>query len=394
MPRKYRILVVSSKFYPEYSGSGLRAHRTYKRLKKKYRIDFDVVSSSLQYTGYKKYMYGELFIYRISGLLKVWGFSGILRKIVIWINLPFEIFFAWVFIRQRIKNYDLIHTFGDSWTVGFLTWYFSKKKKPVIRELCNESPSPFFPKRFARFMKPIFLNNNKSKIVAISPKLEVMAKKFDVQSVWQRPNPVNAIEYSLSNKSNKYTLRKKLTKFTDTDVILLNIAMFWRNKNQRFLIKLLSSLEDKYKLILIGVVKEERENYYQQVISDIKKFSLEDRVEIIPNFVKNPYDYMSLADVYLFPSKHEGLGTTILESQACGTPVLSNQLPGITDTWIKNGSGGYSCKLEPELWAEKILETLSIPEEILNKNSDYILSKSNSDLIDTGYMDIFEKLVN
>jgi hypothetical protein len=129
MPRKYRILVVSSKFYPEYSGSGLRAHRTYKRLKKKYRIDFDVVSSSLQYTGYKKYMYGELFIYRISGLLKVWGFSGILRKIVIWINLPFEIFFAWVFIRQRIKNYDLIHTFGDSWTVGFLTWYFSKKKK-------------------------------------------------------------------------------------------------------------------------------------------------------------------------------------------------------------------------------------------------------------------------
>ena len=36
-----KILLVSSKYQPEYSGSGLRAHNTYK--KEKYNIDFDVI---------------------------------------------------------------------------------------------------------------------------------------------------------------------------------------------------------------------------------------------------------------------------------------------------------------------------------------------------------------
>ena len=34
-----KMLVVSSKYFPEYSGSGYRANNTYKRLKKRYAID-------------------------------------------------------------------------------------------------------------------------------------------------------------------------------------------------------------------------------------------------------------------------------------------------------------------------------------------------------------------
>ena len=134
------------------------------------------------------------------------------------------------------------------------------------------------------------------------------------------------------NSLNK--LRNKLTKFSDNDIVLLNVGMFWKNKNQRFLIKLLSNLEYKYKLILIGVVKKEQENYYQQVITDIKKMSLEDRVEIVSNFINNPYDYMSLSDVYLFPSRHEGLGTPILEAQACGKPVIAYGKGGALETIV------------------------------------------------------------
>jgi glycosyltransferase involved in cell wall biosynthesis len=297
-----------------------------------------------------------------------------------------------LFIKNSVDNYDLLHTFGDSWAVGFLTWYFAKKKKPVVRELCNESPSPFFPKRFSMFIKPLFLNNNKSKIVAISPKLELMAQRHGVKSIWQRPNPVNFLRYSLNNRVNKLKLRNKLTKFSDNDIVLLNVGMFWKNKNQRFLIKLLSNLEYKYKLILIGVVKKEQENYYQQVITDIKKMSLEDRVEIVSNFINNPYDYMSLSDVYLFPSRHEGLGTPILEAQACGIPVVANDLPGVTDAWVKEGVGGYSCKLDLKLWSKAIMNASNIPENTLNKNSNYILRKSSSSVIDKKYFEIFNKL--
>ena len=36
-----KVLVISSKYQPEYSGSGLRAHNTYIRLKKNYNINYE-----------------------------------------------------------------------------------------------------------------------------------------------------------------------------------------------------------------------------------------------------------------------------------------------------------------------------------------------------------------
>ena len=41
------ILVVSSKYPPEYSGSGLRCHNTFIRLKKKFGINYKVLTSSV-----------------------------------------------------------------------------------------------------------------------------------------------------------------------------------------------------------------------------------------------------------------------------------------------------------------------------------------------------------
>src|SRR6185369_2775057 len=42
-----RVLVVSSKYPPEYSGSGHRAHRTYLRLAERFGIRFRVLARSL-----------------------------------------------------------------------------------------------------------------------------------------------------------------------------------------------------------------------------------------------------------------------------------------------------------------------------------------------------------
>ena len=48
-----KILVISSKYQPEYSGSGLRAHNTYQRLKKSYYINFDLLTNSINHQGNK-----------------------------------------------------------------------------------------------------------------------------------------------------------------------------------------------------------------------------------------------------------------------------------------------------------------------------------------------------
>ena len=66
-----KILVVSSKYQPEYSGSGLRAHNTYKRFKKNYNLDFDILSNSIMYQGNKTYVYDGVEVVRISSPFKL-----------------------------------------------------------------------------------------------------------------------------------------------------------------------------------------------------------------------------------------------------------------------------------------------------------------------------------
>ena len=50
-----RILLISSKFNPEYSGSGLRAQNTYSRLEKKFKVNYNIISNSKLYRGNKFY---------------------------------------------------------------------------------------------------------------------------------------------------------------------------------------------------------------------------------------------------------------------------------------------------------------------------------------------------
>lgn len=379
-----KVLLVSSKYQPEYSGSGLRAHNTYKRLNKAFSIQYNVLSSSLEHTGTLTYKYDGIVVRRISGLIKISLLSGYWRTIAVWFNLPFEVFLTWNTVRKDINDYDLLHTFGDSWPVGFLTWYFSRKRKPIIRELCNEIPSPYYPKRFSFLIKPIF-QQDIAMMVAISPMLEKLAIKSNVKHVWLRPNPVDQDKFNLKNRANRNNLREELTRFNNDDVVLAYVAAIGENKNQRFLLRLLSLLGEKYKLVMAGDVKKERRGYLKQIHSDIALLGLSERVELHEEFTEIPELYMSLADVYVFPSKHEGLGTPILEAQACGVPVVTNKLDGITDYWITEGEAGFSCQLNEKEWVDKIEKALRISPDVLEKNALKILKNCASTLIDSQY---------
>ena len=55
-----KILLVSSKYPPDYSGSGNRIHNTYLRLKKKFNIEFSVICSSTKLNITKTYYLDEI----------------------------------------------------------------------------------------------------------------------------------------------------------------------------------------------------------------------------------------------------------------------------------------------------------------------------------------------
>ena len=133
--------------------------------------------------------------------------------------------------------------------------------------------------------------------------------------------------------------------------------------------------------------------YYLEVLDDIDKLNLNNRVFIVNEFIENPEEYIAMSDVYLFPSMHEGLGTPILEAQACGVPIVMNQLPGISDKWINTDMAGYAAPLNEEIWKKMIEKALNIEEYKLQNNSKFITNIAGSLVIDYCYFEKFKEVI-
>lgn len=387
-----KILVISSKFPDEYSGSGLRAYNTYCRLEKKYGIQWDVVSNSISYQGNAKYKFEDKEVYRISSPFKINQKNNILHKITIMFSILWETFFVLLFLFKNGKKYDLLHTFGNTWSIGIFTVYFYFKNKPIIRELVNDMNNPFYPIQIKNIIYKSFKNKN-TLFVAISVKLRILLDKFECYNVWQRANPINENKFFIDD-INKFQFREKLTKFNMNDYVICSIATFLDRKNQLFLIDVIKELPPKYKLVLAGPVKKEHIHYFNFLKEKIESLQLINRVELKNKFIENVDEYMKLSDVYLFPSKSEGLGTPILEAQACGVPVVSNFLENITNTEIIEGEGGYCSSLNPKEFAEKIQLALKIPKETLMKNAEFVKNRASTKVIDEEYYKRIKELIN
>lgn len=108
-------------------------------------------------------------------------------------------------------------------------------------------------------------------------------------------------------------------------------------------------LYEKFVIRIVGSGPEEKK---------LKKLTHKLKVEDIIEFAgsvapdKIP-EYLAKADIFIRPSRSEGLGSSFLEAMAAGVPVIGTAAGGITD-FLKDGETGLIAKPEPRDLAEKI----------------------------------------
>jgi glycosyltransferase involved in cell wall biosynthesis len=217
------------------------------------------------------------------------------------------------------------------------------------------------------------------------------------ENIWCRPNPVDEKKFRPVSQAEKCEFRRKLTKFTDSDKLICYIAKFRPSKNQKFLVETLKHLPDEFKLFIKGpLVKDgplaERDNRYLNETRELaEKLDLSKRVQLEEGFCENVEEFYQMSDVYAFPSENEGLGTPILESVACGLPVVANRIAGVTDVWVKNGENGYLSELTPAIFAEKTILAAELPAVKRQVAAENILKVAGTENIDRIYADLIYK---
>ena len=96
-----KVLLVSSKYHPEYSGSGFRAHQLYKRLSSKFNINYDVVCNSLINKNNEIYEHEGVQINKISYPIQIEKLSGIKKKFHTLLSMVYEFYYSYKFIKKK-----------------------------------------------------------------------------------------------------------------------------------------------------------------------------------------------------------------------------------------------------------------------------------------------------
>lgn len=151
-------------------------------------------------------------------------------------------------------------------------------------------------------------------------------------------------------------------------------------------IKILNKKDKSIKFFIVGngQLKNKIESFLTD--NDLNKFvSLTGWIEHdkLPN-------YLNKFKLLVLPSYTEGLPSIVLESMACGTPVLANPVGSIEDIIKDNKSGFIMENNSPECIAQNIKKVLNTPnlDEISIMASNMVKNEFNSESLVTKWKSI------
>ncbi len=132
-----------------------------------------------------------------------------------------------------------------------------------------------------------------------------------------------------------HALKPQLPSFLgDNDKLILSVGNLVELKGHHLVIEALSLLYDA-KLIIIG---EGKEKHNLQKL--VKKLGLVQRVYFTGNISQSELPgYYAMADVLVLASSREGMPNVLLESLACGTPVIATDVGGSAEVISDNSIG-------------------------------------------------------
>ena len=290
----------------------------------------------------------------------------------------------------RREQFDVIETFThDSNILGLpLAWL----AQVPVRIATHRGKIGEFPK-WRQMLHNVLVNSQiVHTLIAVSEqtRLQAIEEGIWVNKITVIPNAVKALDTS---SVNRVQIRTDLG-WNENDIFLLSIGRLTYQKGHEFLIQAMSKVIRHFPNAKAGICGDGP--LRSQLEGQIKEAGLSGHVRLLGAW-EDITPLLASADIFILPSRWEGLSRALMEAMAAGLPAIATRVDGIKDL-ITDGVNGLLVPSEDtQALGDSILELIDNVEmrkRIAAEGQAHVLQTHSVEDMCRKYYDFMQSLLH
>ena len=337
-----KVLQVTNLFSPVHGGSAEVPYHLSKELAKR---GYEVTLYTSDFKLSQEYITPEVKIHAFKTWLSLAGFQitpGIISR-----------------AKEEIRHHNIIHMHNYRTFQNIVVHHYAKKCGVPYVLQAHGSLTTFFQKGWLKRIFDVIwgyrILKDASKFVAVT---EIEAEQYKSMGVNENkieivPNGIDLSEFD--NLPERGEFKRKYGLGSDQRMILY-LGRIHKIKGLDLLVKAFATLLKDFNDIKL-VIAGPDDGYLPSLKELIKKRGIEDTVLLTgPLYGQEKLKAYVDAEVYVLPSIYETFPIAVLESWACGTPVVVTDRCGIAD--VIDGQAGLVIPYDKEQLQHALLHML------------------------------------
>jgi glycosyltransferase involved in cell wall biosynthesis len=248
---------------------------------------------------------------------------------------------------RMVRQSDLIHIHGYSSKNVLVTAIAKLFRKPIVLSLHTSGfDEPEAIERRGRIALWAFLSADLYLSVSLGLVDAYLAAGLPAERILHVPNGIDIDRFVPTLPKERADIRRRLG-LPDGRPVIVFVGFFSADKQPRVLFDAwltlrASGLPDST-LVFVGATHsqyfEVDDRIAAAIHEDANRLGLGDRL-VFTGATHEVPEYLRAADLFVLPSRREGLPVALLEAMACGLPCIASRLPGSTETIIDDGRNG------------------------------------------------------
>lgn len=294
----------------------------------------------------------------------------------------------WVLIRR--EKFDVIESFTyDSNILGLLVAWLAGVPVRIATHHGKVEGMPLWRQRLHTWLVNIGMAQA---IVAVSKKTRQTAldEGVDAGKIIVIPNGITPFDITAVNKQEA----RKTLGLGDDDIFLVSVGRLVYQKGHEFLVQALVKVASRFPNVKIGICGEGPSR--SRLESQILELGLSNNVRLLGEWA-DVSPVLAVADIFVLPSRWEGLPMALLEAMAVGLPVIATRVEGVEEVITDNVHGLLVVPEDSDNLAHAIIRILKNPElrnQIGAAAKTHVLQNNTTEGMCRKYYDLILDLLN